>query len=110
MKYYQNKTTNEIIGVENMRQVITHETEGSIKSGFKGYSYMVVYDMVCPNHILSNGIKSFCIHHTFLTKNYKRIKAEIALSKYPEFKQYLHNDIPNVATEERLNILRLQTF
>jgi len=110
MKYYQNKTTNEIIGVDNMREVISHPTELSIKCGRKTYSYEVVYDMICPNHILGNGITSFCITYSFLKENYKRIKREIALNKYPEFKQYRHENIPNGTTEERLAVLGSQTF
>lgn len=110
MKFYQNKITNEIVGIENMREVISHPTEQSIKCGRKDYSYEVVYDMICPNKILGNGITSFCITYSFLRQNYKRIKREIALNKHPEFKQYRHEDIPNGTTEERLAVLSSQTF
>lgn len=113
MKYYQNKTTGEIIGIENMRQVITHPTEASIKAGFRGYAYHVVYDMICPNYILGQGITSYCIQYTFLKANYKRIKAEIALSKYPEFNQYRHSDLMIEAEKtgiKSLDILHKQTF
>jgi len=110
MKYYQNIHTKEIIGVGNMRDVISHPTEQSIKCGRKDYSYEVVYDMICPNKILGNGIDSYCITCSYLRKNYKRIKREIALNKYPEFKQYRYEDIPNETTEKRLEILSSQTF
>jgi len=110
MKYYQNKTTGEIIGVENMRELITHPTPNSIRLGFKGYSYNVIYDMICPNRLLGNGIVTFCITHSYLKENYKRIKFEIALAKYPEFRQYRHADLPNGTQEERLAVLNSQTF
>ena len=110
MKYYQNKTTGEIIGVENMRELITHPTPTSINLGYKNYSYMVIYDMICPNHILGNGIKTFCITYSYLKQNYKRIKNSIAMEKYPNFKQYRHADIPNGTELERLNVLKSQTF
>lgn len=110
MKFYRNKTTGEIIGVENMRQVIQHPTENSIALGYKGYSYEVVYDMICPNHLLGNGIVSYCITNAYLKDNYKRIKREIALEKYPDFKQYRHADLPNGTPEERLEVIRNQTF
>lgn len=110
MKYYQNKTTGEIIGVENMREVITHPTPQSIALGYKGYSYEVVYDMICPNKILGNGIVTYCITYSYLKENYKRIKREIALAKYPDFKQFRHADLPNGTSEERLEVIRNQTF
>lgn len=113
MKYYQNKTTGEIIGTQNMREVISHPTEQSLKLGFKGYSYEVVYDMICPNKILGNGIVSFCITHSYLRTNYKRIRREIALKKHPVFKQYRHEDLMKEAKEtkkESLQILHEQTF
>lgn len=93
MKYYQNKTTGEIIGIENMREVIDHPTEQDIKLGYENHSYTVVYDMICPNHILGNGIDTFCVTHSYLTTNYRRIKKEIALTKYPNFKQYRYKDL-----------------
>lgn len=110
MKFYQNKITQEIIGVENMRELILHPTETSIKAGFKGYSYQVIYDMICPNKILGNGIVTFCITNSYLKENYKRIKREIAITKYPDFKQYRHSDLPNGTSEERLAVIKSQTF
>lgn len=110
MKYYQNIVTGEIIGVENMRELITHPTPTSNSLGYKNHSYQVIYDMICPNHILGNGIKTFCITYSYLKQNYKRINAEIALSKYPNFKQYRHEDILQGTQEERLAVLSKQTF
>ena len=113
MKFYQNKTTGEIIGVENMRHLITHPTEISDKLGFKNHSYMIVYDMICPNNLLGRGITSFAIHHTYLTKNYKRIKREIALEKYPDFRQYNFEDLQKEAKEKNvktIDILKAQQF
>jgi hypothetical protein len=107
MKFYINKQTNNIIGITNMREVITHPTEKSLELGFKGYSYEVVYDMICPNVLLGNGIVSFCITHTYLTKNYKRIKREIALSKYPIFKQYSHCDLIEEGKERNIDTLKI---
>lgn len=107
MKYYINKTTGNIIGVTNMRQLITHPTEQSTNLGYIGYSYQVVYDMVCPNVLLGNGITSFCISHTYLTKNYKRIKREIALEKYPEFNQYQHKDLVKEGKERNIDTLEI---
>jgi len=113
MKFYQNINTNEIIGVDNMRQVISHPTEQSMRAGFVNYSYEVVYDMICPNKILGEGITSFCITNSFLTKNYKRIKREIALNRYPNFNQYRHKqlcDEASISGIEKLDIIRKQTF
>jgi hypothetical protein len=113
MKYYQNINTNEIIGIHNMREVIMEPNNNSIKSGYKDYSYSVVYDMVCPNRLIPNGIDSFCIEHVFLIKNYKRIKRELALEKYPLFKQYDYNDLKNEAeilNVSKLDIIKKQTF
>lgn len=107
MKYYRNIHTGNIIGITNMRELITHPTEQSLALGFKGYSYQVVYDMVCPNVLLGNGIDSFCISHTYLTKNYKRIKREIALSKYPIFKQYSHCDLVKEGKERNIDTLKI---
>jgi hypothetical protein len=113
MKYYQNRNTEEIIGVENTRELITHSTEQSLSLGFKGYSCEVVYDMICPNKLLGNGIKTYCITHSFLKENYKRIKIEIALNKYPRFKQYRHKDLLEEGKKlniDTLNVLKKQTF
>ncbi|MFW6219981.1 MAG: hypothetical protein ACOC33_04000 [bacterium] len=113
MKFYQNKKTGEIIGIENMRQLITHPTMMSEKLGYDGYSYNVVYDMICPNKILGRGIISYCISHTFLIKNYKRIRKEIAIEKYPEFKQYSYSDLLNESKQtgkDTLDIIKSQTF
>lgn len=113
MKYYQNKTTGEIIGTSNMREVIKHPTEQSIKMGFRGYSYEVVYDMICPNNILGEGIVSYCITWSYLNTNYKRIRREIALEKYPEFKQYRHSDMVAEAEAkgvDGIEVLNKQTF
>jgi hypothetical protein len=110
MKFYQNIVTGEIIGVENMRELITHPTLASNNLGYNGYSYQVIYDMICPNHILGNGVDTFCITHSYLKQNYKRIKAEIAFNQYPNFKQYRHENIPQGTPEERLAVLRKQTF
>lgn len=110
MKFYQNKSSGEIIGVENMRELITHPTPQSTALGYKGYSYKVIYDMICPNKILGNGIVTFCITNSYLKENYKRIKREIALEKYPDFKQFRHANLPNGTSEERLAIIQDQTF
>ena len=110
MNFYQNKKTGEIIGIENMREVIDHPTETSLSLGYKGYSYTVVYDMICPNNLLGNGITSYCITRSFLLSNYKRIKREIALAKYPEFKQYRYENLPNGTQEEKLSVIMSQTF
>lgn len=113
MKFYQNKTTGEIIGIKNMREVIKHPTEQSIKAGFRGYSYEVVYDMICPNKILGAGIVSYCITWSFLNTNYKRIRREIALEKHPNFKQYRHKDMVLEAEAkgvDGLEILNKQRF
>lgn len=90
-----------------MREVICHPTENSIKLGFKGYSYSVVYDMVCPNVILGEGIVSFCISYSYLRQNYKRIKREIALEKYPEFNQYRHIDLVKEGKKSNINTLEI---
>jgi hypothetical protein len=113
MKYYKNKTTGEIIGIKNMREVIDHPTDQSIKLGRSQYSYTVVYDMICPNYILGNGINSFCITYSFLKLNYKRIKKEIALEKYPDFHQYRHSDLlieANNTNIKSIDILHKQKF
>lgn len=113
MKYYQNKKTGEIIGVENMRDVIDKPTEAQTKIGYIGYSYSVVYDMICPNKLLANGLKSFCISYRQLVFNYKRIKKEIALSKYPDFHQYNYDDLQKEAITKNcttLEIIQKQTF
>lgn len=113
MKFYQNKVSKEIIGVENMRQLITHPTKQSEDLGYKGYSYKVIYDMICPNYILGSGITTYCITHSYLRENYKRIRREIALEKYPEFKQYRHKDLVEEGRKlniDTLEILHKQTF
>lgn len=113
MKYYQNKQTNEIIGITNMRELITHPTEQSIRAGFKGYSYKVIYDMVCPNKFLGNGIVTYNITHGYLSTNYKRIKMQIALDKYPKFNQYRHSDLIREGKKlgiDTLEILHNQKF
>jgi hypothetical protein len=113
MKYYQNKTTGEIIGVENMRQLITHPTEQSTKLGFIDHSYMVVYDMICPNNLLGNGIKSYSITHSYLKTNYKRIKMEIAFKKHPNFRQYRFDDLQKESALKgipTLDVLHKQRF
>jgi hypothetical protein len=113
MKYYQNKETSEIIGVENMREVISFPNQQSMNLGYKGYSYEVVYDMICPNKILSNGITSFCVTHAFLITCYKRINKKLALSKYPEFKQYSYEDLVKESDASGLGgyeILKKQRF
>ena len=113
MKYYQNKKTGEIIGVSNMREVISSPTEQTNKLGFKDYSYQVVYDMICPNKILGNGITSFCITYRFLSDNYKRINKKIALDKYPDFEQYRHKHLLKEVEQTGLSsidILHKQTF
>ena len=113
MKFYQNKTTGEIIGTTNMREVIKEPTEQSLALGFKGYSYEVVYDMICPNMILGEGIVSYCITWKYLNKNYKRIRREIALEKHPNFKQYRHSDMVEEVKQKGvtgLEILNKQTF
>jgi len=113
MKFYQNKTTGEIVGIENMRELISHPTEKSIELGFKGYERSTVYDAIYPNKICGNGIVSFCIEHTFLRKNYKRIRKEIAFEKYPNFKQYRHSDMVIEAKKTKVDglvILRKQNI
>ncbi|MFK5981500.1 MAG: hypothetical protein QM499_01200 [Flavobacteriaceae bacterium] len=113
MKYYINKTSKEIIGIENMRELITHPTENSERLGFKGYSYKVIYDMICPNRLLGNGITTFSITHSFLTANYKRTNKKVALTTYPEFKQYRHANLmeeSKVLKIDSLKILQAQTF
>lgn len=113
MKFYQNKVTNEIIGIFNMRELITHPTEQSISLGYDGYSYNVIYDAILPNKILGNGITSYCITHSFLTKNYKRVNKTIAYSKYPTFKQYRHSDMVIESEEtgiDGLEIIKKQTI
>lgn len=113
MKYYQNKISGNIIGTTNMRSVIKHPTEKSLALGFVDYSYEVVYDMICPNYLLGNGIKSFCITYSYLRENYKRIRREIALEKYPKFKQYDHSDMVKEAKLKGVNgidILQAQKF
>ena len=113
MKFYQNKITKQIIGIKNMRELLTHPTDMSIKLGFKDYSYKVIYDAIYPNKLLGNGIVSFAIEHTFLTKNYKRIKKEIALNKYPNFKQYDYEDLVKEAKKKKiskLEVLKQQTI
>ncbi len=71
MKYYQNKISGSIIGIHNRREVIDEPTPEQTKIGYIGYSFSVIYDMICPNVLIPNGVKSFCITHTHLTKNYK---------------------------------------
>lgn len=113
MKFYENKTTSEIIGVENMRELITHPTESSQKLGFDNYSYQVIYDMICPNKILGNGINTFCITNSYLKANYVRINAKIALARYPVFKQYRHSDLQPESEKcglTTLEIIHNQTF
>jgi hypothetical protein len=102
MKFYQNKTTGEIIGVKEMLELIDHPTELSNRLGFNGYSRKTIYKAILPNKILGNGIDSFCISHTFLLKNYKRIRKEIAFDKYPNFEQYKHRHM--VIEAERLGV------
>lgn len=113
MKYYQNINSGAIIGIENMRQLMTEPTEQSINLGYKGYSYKVIYDMICPNYILGNGIDTFCINHSFLQSNFKRVNKKIALKKHPEFIQYRHRHLK--ADSEKMNIttfevIQKQTF
>ena len=113
MKFYKNKKTGEIIGISNMRELITHPTEDSMNLGFHDYSYDVIYDMICPNKILGSGIVSYCISHTFLIKNYKRIRKDVALKKYPNFKQYGYKDLMEESKETKkptIKIIRSQTF
>jgi len=107
MKYYINKTSGNIIGISNMREVIKHPTEKSLALGFKNYSYEVVYDMICPNYILGEGIKSFCITYRYLKDNYKRIKREIALEKYPEFNQYRHHNLIEEGKKRGIDTLKI---
>lgn len=108
MKFYQNKTTGEIIGLENMRHLITHSTEQSESLGYENHSYNVIYDMIHPNKLLGNGIKSFSITHGYLRENYKRIKKQIAYDKYPNFRQYNYNDL--IQESEKLGITRLEVL
>lgn len=113
MKYYQNKTTSEIVGIENMREVISFPTEQGREMGYRNYSYSVVYDMVCPNKILGNGITSFCITHGYLTANYKRISKKIALLKYPSFRQYRYEHLKEDAKKQgcaTLEVIQKQRF
>lgn len=113
MKYYQNKTTSEIVGIENMREVISFPTPQGVKMGYKDHSYSVVYDMVCPNKILGNGITSFCIAHGYLTANYKRISKKVALLKYPDFEQYRHKHLKGDAEKQgctTLEVIQKQRF
>lgn len=113
MKFYQNKNSGEIIGIENMREVIDIPTKQSVNCGYRDYSYHIVYDMICPNRLIPNGINSFCISHSFLTLNYKRINKNIAFSKYPIFKQYDYEDLEKEAIEKNkttLEIIKQQTF
>lgn len=113
MKYYQNLKTGEIMGIENMRQLITHPTPQSESLGYKGYSYKVIYDMICPNNILGHGIVSYCITHSYLRDNFKRINKKIALEKYPEFKQYRHSQLKDDAEKKgitTLEVINKQTF
>jgi len=105
IKYYQNKTTGEIIGVENMRVLITHP-----KNTTESYTHQTIYDMICPNKILGNGFQTYCIEYSFLHQNYIAIKRTVALEKYPKFKQYRHNDIPDVSMNKRFEILNSQSF
>jgi hypothetical protein len=113
MKFYKNIRNGEIIGVMNMRELISSPNENSIALGFKGYSRMTIYDVIHPNKMLGNGIVSFCITNSFLRENYIRVSKEIALSKYPIFKQYRHSDLVNESKErgiDSLNILMEQKF
>ena len=75
MKYYQNKTTGEIIGVENLRELIDFPTEMSINLGFKGYSRNSIVDVIMPNKILGNGIVSFTMSCSFLITYYGLVVA-----------------------------------
>jgi hypothetical protein len=113
MKFYQNKTNGEIIGVTNMRHLIKHPTTQSEKLGYNGYSYSVIYDMIHPNCLLPNGLTSFSIEHTFLTKNYKRIRREIAFAKYPKFRQYTYQDLiaeAKLKKVDKLEVLENQEY
>ena len=113
MKYYQNKETSEIIGITNMREVISLPTMRSATMGYVNHSYQVVYDMICPNKILGNGITSFCITHKFLSACYKRINKKLALNKYPEFEQYRHSHLlkeSRATGVDSLKLLQKQTF
>jgi hypothetical protein len=113
MRYYRNKVSGEIIGVFNMRELISHSTEQSIKLGYGNYSRQTIYDMICPNILLGAGIASFSIAATYLQNNYKRISAKIALEKYPEFRQYVYEDLveeSNKSGIKKIDILTNQKF
>ena len=113
MKFYQNRTTNEIIGIEEMMDLLSHPTEQSIRLGFKGYKRSTIYKAIFPNKLLANGIVSFAIEHTFLTKNYKRINKNLVFEKYPIFKQYDYTDLTKEAENrgiEKIDVLREQTI
>ena len=113
MKYYQNKTTGEIIGVENLRELLTFPTEQSIQLGFKGYSRQSIVDVIMPNKLLGNGVKTYNMPFTFLKANYKRINKKIALAKYPNFHQYDYEDLQMEKAKTKLEgivILMKQTI
>ena len=113
MKYYQNKTTGEIIGVENLRELLSFPTEQSISLGFKGYSRQSIVDVIMPNKILGQGIDTFSMSCTFLKENYKRISKKIALAKYPDFHQYRFEDLQfekKIKEKTGIEILMNQTI
>lgn len=110
MKYYQNRTTGEIIGAKNMREVIIEPTEESAKLGWVDYHFMVVADVIHPNKLLGNGIISYCMPVYLIKKWYKRIDKYKALRRYPIFQQYRFDDLSKVSQEERLTILHNQKW
>jgi hypothetical protein len=52
-------------------------------------------------------LTSFSIEHTFLTKNYKRIRREIAFAKYPKFRQYTYQDLIDEAKLKKVDKLEV---
>lgn len=111
MKFYQNKTSGEIIGILEMVELLSPPTDLSKKLGFEGYSRQTAYKAIFPNFMLGRGIGFFVITNSLLINNYKRINKKLALSKYPNFKQYRFEDLVSESSNlgvDRLSVLRKQ--
>ena len=111
-RFYQNKKTGEFMVTvpHSMREVLREPTPESISLGFKGYSTIMICDVILPNKCLGNGIVSYSMSYSFIKNNYKRVKKSIVLEKYPDLHQYRFEDIPKFTQEERLEILKKQTL
>jgi len=113
MKFYQNRTSGEIIGIKEMLEIITHPTPTSKLLGYNGYSRETAFNAIYPNKILGNGIETFVITNSFLRANYKRINKKIALTKHSIFEQYRHKHMMSEVNElgvKGIDILRKQTI